>query len=87
MNEFWFRPRSFGYGATPVTWEGWAVVGIYAALVIVCALMLALREDKWVVWMSLIVLATVAMVPLARLKTDGPWAWSWGASEISGKTE
>jgi hypothetical protein len=21
---YWFKPKSFGYGATPVTWRGWA---------------------------------------------------------------
>jgi hypothetical protein len=21
--RYWFRPKSFGYGATPVTWEVW----------------------------------------------------------------
>ena len=26
MSErYWFRPKSFGYGWTPITWEGWAV--------------------------------------------------------------
>jgi hypothetical protein len=23
--RYWFRPKSFGYGWTPITWEGWAV--------------------------------------------------------------
>ncbi len=25
MNQ-WFGPKSFGWGWTPVTWEGWVVV-------------------------------------------------------------
>ena len=24
-DRYWFRPKSFGYGWTPITWEGWAV--------------------------------------------------------------
>ena len=24
-NRYWFRPKSFGYGWTPISWEGWAV--------------------------------------------------------------
>jgi hypothetical protein len=24
-NRCWFRPKSFGYGWTPISWEGWAV--------------------------------------------------------------
>ena len=23
MTEYWFRPKRDGYGATPVTWQGW----------------------------------------------------------------
>ena len=25
VTTYWFRPRRYGYGATPMTWEGWAV--------------------------------------------------------------
>ena len=25
-NKYWFKPKAFGYGATPTTWEGWLVV-------------------------------------------------------------
>ena len=78
MNDFWFKPKSFGYGATPVTWEGWAVVVAYLAVVLGCALMLTLRQEDWKMWASAIVIATVVMVPLSWMKTDGPWAWNWG---------
>jgi hypothetical protein len=23
MSRYWFRPKRYGYGATPITWEGW----------------------------------------------------------------
>ena len=26
MSKPWFEPRKFGYGLTPVSWEGWTVV-------------------------------------------------------------
>jgi len=25
MAEYWFKPKRYGYGATPATWQGWAV--------------------------------------------------------------
>jgi hypothetical protein len=32
----WFGPKSFGWGWTPVTWEGWVVViGIVAVIAVV----------------------------------------------------
>ena len=31
--RYWFRPKRYGYGATPVTWEGWLVVAVSVALI------------------------------------------------------
>ena len=32
---YWFSPKRFGLGATPVTWQGWALtLGFCAALLI-----------------------------------------------------
>ena len=25
MTKYWFRPKRYGFGATPITWQGWAV--------------------------------------------------------------
>jgi hypothetical protein len=32
MAEYWFKPKRYGYGATPVTWQGWAVTRMALAL-------------------------------------------------------
>ncbi len=26
MSKPWFEPKKFGYGLTPVSWKGWAIV-------------------------------------------------------------
>lgn len=26
MSKPWFGPRKFGFGATPISWEGWTCV-------------------------------------------------------------
>ena len=28
MNKRWFGPRKFGYGVTPISWEGWTCVAV-----------------------------------------------------------
>jgi hypothetical protein len=33
----WFGPRRFGWGWSPVTWQGWVVVAVYVALLIAVA--------------------------------------------------
>lgn len=30
MSKPWFGPKKFGYGLTPVSWEGWVVVLVIA---------------------------------------------------------
>lgn len=33
MNDprLWFGPKRFGWGYSPRTWEGWAIVGLFVA--------------------------------------------------------
>ncbi len=32
MSKPWFVPKKFGYGFTPVSWEGWAITFIVVAV-------------------------------------------------------
>ncbi|MBU1270467.1 MAG: hypothetical protein KKA06_07410 [Nanoarchaeota archaeon] len=31
-NDYWFKPKSFGYGAQPVTWDGWLSTAVFIIL-------------------------------------------------------
>ncbi len=31
----WFRPKSFGWGLTPITWQGWLYTAAWSAVMIV----------------------------------------------------
>jgi len=33
-NKYWFKPKRFGYGAEPTTWEGWALIAVFVIFVI-----------------------------------------------------
>jgi hypothetical protein len=45
----WFVPNKFGWGLTPVTWQGWAYVASWAAASAVgFFVLLAMRENGWV---------------------------------------
>ncbi len=30
----WFRPKTFGFGWSPATWEGWAVTAAVVAVIV-----------------------------------------------------
>jgi len=81
MNEFWFKPKIFGYGATPITWQGWAFVTLYFAVIAVVTVALIDQVSPawaWIVWAAIVIMVTVAASRIMRQKTDGPWRWRWG---------
>ena len=82
MTTYWFKPKRYGYGATPVTWQGWAVTGA-AVIVIVAmsAVMVSFRAQGFWAWLPFIVVDVIVIAVLlivCRNKTDGEWRWRWG---------
>ncbi len=74
---YWFAPKLFGYGATPVTWQGWAVTLGFAAMVIALA---ALIRDP-AAGVAVATALTVPFLVLVHAKTDGGWHWRWGVTK------
>ncbi len=71
---YWFVPKMFGLGATPVTWQGWALtLGFAAGLVMTIRFVPGLAV-KIVLGLAL----TAAFTIIAARKTDGGWRWHWG---------
>lgn len=59
MKRGWFGPRQFGWGASPVTWEGWAVTGVFLlSLVVITGLF---RDKSWM-WAPLLADIVVLLV-------------------------
>jgi hypothetical protein len=89
-HAYWFKPKRFGYGATPSTWEGWAVTGAYCLVVWACVVAIVTHRASSPVLaasLSVIAVATVALIAIGVKKTDGRWGWNAGRKHISGKTE
>ena len=81
MAEYWFKPKRYGYGGTPVTWQGWAVtLGTVLAMVAV-SLYLPLTAKSLAALLALLLFDAGALSVLAIVsyrKTDGGWRWRWG---------
>jgi hypothetical protein len=83
MSQYWFKPKSHGYGATPVTWEGWLLTGLFALALGLGSVMtmVALKDSGavlgYIVWFAAVLGSVYAFTRFARLKTDGEWAWRW----------
>ena len=71
---YWFAPKLFGLGATPVTWQGWALTLGFAAALLLDTHYVAGIVPKLVIGLTL----TAAFMTIAARKTDGGWHWRWG---------
>jgi hypothetical protein len=81
MPKYWFKQKQFGTGATPSTWEGWALTVL--ALLLAAGVVLVgpgirdnLQRSLFVVIGLVLVLAPYVYV--AWRKTEGGWRWRSG---------
>ena len=75
--DYWFVPKLFGFGATPVTWQGWALLLGTALLLGLDLAIVEARLVKVVIALGLI----VAMIAISAHKTAGGWRWRWGTRD------
>ena len=81
MTEYWFKPKRYGYGATPVTWQGWAVTLGAAAVLVAATLYLRLTQrHDWALaaMFGFDALVLIVLFAVCRRKTEGDWRWRWG---------
>ncbi len=87
--EYWFKPKHHGYGATPSHWKGWLVTFLFALALAVGSIMWlqSLGTQKpvlgVVLWAIAVLLAVWLFCRFAKTKTDGPWAWRWNGKLYS----
>ena len=74
--SYWFRPKYYGYGATPANWKGWLATAVFIAMIAAIASgpLDALRVGAFAALLAL-------FVWIAWKKTDGAWRWRWGRDE------
>jgi hypothetical protein len=81
MTEYWFKPKTYGYGATPITWQGWAVTLATVLAMVAGSLFLRLETRSFWGLVGLLAFDAVAigfLIVVSRRKTNGEWHWRWG---------
>ena len=74
----WFAPKRYGYGAVPITWQGWALtLGFVAASI---ALSVSFARSPLQLAATMVPLVAVFIVICARTKRGG-WRWRWGEED------
>jgi hypothetical protein len=84
MSSYWFKPKTYGYGATPSNWKGWVATGLFVIVVLALSLAVLGTEPthgngfRIGVWVVTVAGLTLGFVWLSRAKTGGQWGWRWG---------
>ena len=78
--NLWFKRKLYGWGWTPVKWQGWVVIAVY----IIAVLLLSLTIDeasptREVVFTGIlpIALLTITLIRICYKKGEKP-RWQWG---------
>lgn len=76
-SRYWFPAKRYGWGwGLPATWEGWAVLVGFFALVIV-GIFLVPPQRSMVAFAAYIIALTVILTAICWLKGEPP-RWRWG---------
>lgn len=83
MNKLWFRRKTYGWGWTPVTWQGWGVTFIYALAIILLSFRVgAFTADGEIVTKFFIPLIFLtALLLFITYKTGETPRWQWGKKD------
>jgi uncharacterized membrane protein YhaH (DUF805 family) len=74
---YWFPARRYGWGwGAPTSWQGWAAILAYVALV---ALDFAFFPPRsaWAAFLGYLLVVTALLIALCWLKGERP-RWRWG---------
>lgn len=82
-NKYWFRPKKYGYGFTPISWEGWLMTLIFVVALLLFAYVNNLFSSEissgevFKFLLNIIIISLVFSL-VSKNKTKGKLKWRWG---------
>jgi cellulose synthase/poly-beta-1,6-N-acetylglucosamine synthase-like glycosyltransferase len=70
MKTIWFKNKTYGYGWTPATWQGWGITIVYIIILIICALSVDWNNEKEIMLMFVLPLIIVTTAFVGILRTE-----------------
>jgi hypothetical protein len=81
MDKIWFKTKTYGWGWTPVTWQGWLCVALYISFVVWMFKDIDQEShsasDTLINFFLPFVIATVILTAVCYKKGEPP-RWRWG---------
>ncbi len=81
MSKYWFKPKKYGYGTYPITWQGWlATLGLCILIIVSCYVNIPAIETLkgWLRFILDVIILAILFLILFKEKTDGEIRWRWG---------
>ncbi len=83
--DYWFKRRRYGYGWTPVTWQGGVVILVFVAVILLGSLTLKDTPENTFstelgIYLLTVLIATGVLVQITLKKGPKP-KWRWGVSK------
>ena len=76
MDKLWFKRKRYGWGFTPVTWQGWSIVIGYLVTDLVFTFYYMKNSDDVVWYLVGVGVLTLILIPLSMIKAPkGKWRW------------
>ena len=82
-NKYWFKSKKYGYGFTPVSWEGYLLIIFMLALILFAGYLNDLYQEEVTVKQGLaflfdVFLITALSIPISKNKCQDKLGWRWG---------
>jgi hypothetical protein len=81
----WFKQKRYGFGASPSSWQGWALTAAYVAVLLGLSAWLTdganANESRTLVFLGLPAVVTILFLGIVWRTTEGGWRWRWGDEE------
>jgi hypothetical protein len=80
---YWFKRKLYGWGWTPVKWQGWVTIGVYVLSVFIFTLMVdqnSSTKELTFTFLLPVVLLTTTLIRICYKKGEKP-KWQWGIPE------
>lgn len=77
---YWFKAKLYGWGWTPVTWQGWLVIASYVGVLVLLSHFLneaLLPRDVLMRFILPVVFCTIVLLCICYKKGEKPH-WQWG---------
>jgi len=80
----WFRPKSFGYGVTPCSWEGWIATFLLITVILLLAALFDFftetgpTTNQIIFFMGSMFFVTFLFLWRMEPRVKGEVKWNWG---------